>query len=212
MNTRGFDFQMVMGPLGRSPQLMRARRGADRNNPGALSKLVWAKLSERILRPATLSLGSLIFRRAHRFLLTEFARRQSVAMTKGPAEMRGVTEAAPIRDFGDRAIRFRRIGKIAPCPLQPALANIMAEIVTCPFKQLLQITFGNSFHLRHARRSELGIVKPALDRLADSMQERRLCRAARRVGCRCCKLMRECQEKIGETLRYRGPFRIAEAV
>src|SRR5579864_5961068 len=113
MNTRCLNLQMVMRSPGRSPQFMRARRGADRSASGALGKLVWTEQRKRILRPATLPFGPL-FRRAPRFLLAEFARRQPEAMTKRPAEMRGVAEPAPIGDFGDRAMRFRRIRKIAP--------------------------------------------------------------------------------------------------
>ena len=43
--------------------------------------------------------------------------------------MRGIAKAVAVGDFRDRAMRFGRIGQIGPGALQPALADVMGEIV-----------------------------------------------------------------------------------
>ena len=103
-------------------------------------------------------------------------------MAEGPAEMRGIAKAVAIGDLRDRAMRLGRVGQIGPGPLQPALAHIMGEIVADAFEQLLQIALGNAFGLRDARRRKFGIVEPALDGLADPVQQRRLGGADAGVG------------------------------
>ena len=67
-----------------------------------------AQLRERILRPAALADHR---RRRHpaRLLLTKLARRQTEAMAKGAAEMRGIAEAVAIGDLGDRPMDLSRI-------------------------------------------------------------------------------------------------------
>ena len=98
-------------------------------------------------------------------------------MAERAAEMRGVAKAVAIGDFRNRLMRFGRIRQIGPGALQPALPNIMGEIVADAFEQLLQIALGYPLGLRDARGREIGIVEPALDGLADPVQDRGLRRA-----------------------------------
>ena len=62
--------------------------------------------------------------------------------------------------------------------LQPTFAQVGREIVAGAFQHLLQIAFGNALDTRDARRREIGLVKPPLDRFADTAQQRalRICR------------------------------------
>ena len=101
---------------------------------------------------------------------------------KAAAEMRGIAKAVAIGDLRDRMMRFGRIGQVGPGALQPPLAHIMGEIVADAFEQLLQIALGDPFGLRHPRRRQLGIVEPALDGLADPVQDRGLGRAVAGIG------------------------------
>jgi len=65
----------------------------------------------------------------------------------------------------------------------------MGEVITDPFEQLLQIAFGNPLGLSNARRRKFGIVEPALDGLANPVQDRGLGRGVTRVRGRGRKLM-----------------------
>ena len=124
--------------------------------------------------------------------------------------MRGIAKAVAIGDFRDRPVRFGRIGQIGPRPLQSAFAHIMGEIVAGPFEQFLQITFGNAFRPGNRRRRELGIVEPALDGLANPVQDRSLRRAAARIRRWTRELMHKCEQEIDETVRHRRPFHVGQ--
>ena len=165
-----------------------------------------AQLRQRVLRPAALARGRRRRRRAFSFLLAKLARRQAEAMAKGSAEMRGIAKAVAIGNFRNRLVRFGGVGQIGPGPLQPALPYIMGEIVADPFEQFLQIAFGNSLRLRNARGRQFRVVQPALDGLANPVQQRGLGGRAARLRRRPDQLMRECQQEIDQALRDRGPF------
>ncbi|BAL76916.1 hypothetical protein S23_37180 [Bradyrhizobium cosmicum] len=109
-------------------------------------------------------------------------------------------------------MRFTRVRQVRPGALKPALPNVMGEIVANRLEQLLQVTLGDSFGLRDARRHQFGIVEPALDGLADPVQQRSLSRAGPCVGGRGRELMRERQKQIDERVRDRIPLGIAQAV
>ncbi len=176
------------------------------------TRLVHAKLRQRILRPAALTGYPVLRRRPLRLLLAKLARRQSEAMAEGAAEMRGIAKAIGVGDLRDRTMRLGRIGQIGPGALEPPLADVMGKVVADRLEQLLQIALGNPFGLRDARRHQFGIVEAAFDGLADPVQERRLRRARSGVGRRSRQLMGECQQEIHERLRDRIPFGIAQRV
>src|SRR5260221_12158203 len=128
-------------------------------------RMVAAQLRQRLLRPAALAGRSRGGRGAVEVLLPKFARRQSKPMTEGPAEMRGIIKTVAEGNFRNRVMRLRRIGQLRRSPLQAALAQIMRKTASRTFEQLLQITLGYSFELRHPRRRQIGIIKLALDGL-----------------------------------------------
>ena len=86
--------------------------------------------------------------------------------------MRRIAEAVAEGDIRHRAMRFGRDSPDRPSALQPALAQVMREVVAGGFKQFLQIALGNAFDLRDARRRDFGIVEPAFDGLANPVQQR----------------------------------------
>ncbi len=84
--------------------------------------------------------------------------------------MGGIAEAATEGNVGHRTMRLGRICQIRPAALQPALAQIMREIVPSAFEQLLKIALRDTFYLRDPRRRDIGIAELALDRLVDAIE------------------------------------------
>ena len=77
--------------------------------------------------------------------------------------MRGVVEAAAEGDLGDRSMRLGRRWRDRPATLQPALPQIMREIIAGALKQILKIALRNAFDLRDACRRDVGIAELAFD-------------------------------------------------
>ncbi len=105
-----------------------------------------------------------------------------------------------------------RIRQIGPGPLQPALADIMREIVVDALEQLLQIALGNTLRLRDPRRRQIGIIQAAFDGLADPVQDRGLSRRVAGVGGGSREPVRERQQEIDHALRDCRPFRIGQCL
>src|SRR4051812_35655310 len=189
MNAVRFDRKMMMLAFGRS-RLIDVGTGEIAARLG--TRLVHAKLRQRILWPAALTGYPLLRRRPLRLLLAKLTRRQPEAMAEGAAEMRGIAKTIGVGDLRDRAMRLGRIGQVGPGALQPPLAHVVSKVVADRLEQLLQIALGDSFGLRDARGHQLGIVEAAFDALADPVQECRLRCARSGVGRRSRQLMGEC--------------------
>ena len=169
------------------------------------------KLRQRALGPAAMAHGGDGACDALGLLLAELPRREAKAVPEGAAEMRGIGKAVAVGDFGDRMMRFGRVGEIGPGALQAPLPDVMREIVAAAFEQFLQITLRDALCLRDARRRQLAIPEIALDDLADAVQDRRRGRAAA-FGNGGRELLGQRKQKIGEALGDRVPLRIREGV
>ena len=202
--------QMMMGGLGREIGLI-VGGGRCGDLGGGRDRPLLAKLGECVLRPAALAGHSRRGRDTSGLVLAEFARRETEPGAEGAAEMGGIAEPIAVGDFGNRMMAFRRIGEVSPGALQPPLADIVAEIVANPFKQLLQVSLGNSFALRHARRRQVGVFQPAFDGLVDPVHDGRFGRTAA-VAYRRRHLQGQRKKQIGEALRHHVPFQIGQPV
>src|ERR1700742_3169093 len=171
MDAVGLDRQVMMGWLGR--YVIFATRRRSRNKFGRRSNDPrLARLSQCILRPASMAGGRRRERDLFRILLTELARRNTKSSAESATEMRGVTKTVTICNFGDRVMDFQGVPETRPRALQPALAEIMAEIIAYAFEQFLKIALRNTFVLCDARRRQFGVSKLALDHLADAIHGR----------------------------------------
>jgi len=83
---------------------------------------------------------------------------------------------------GHRTMRLGRICQIGPAALQPALTQVMREIVAGAFEQLLKIALRDTFYLRDPRGRDIGIAELALDRLVNAIEQRRLRANAHHFG------------------------------
>ena len=210
MDPLGRYLEVVMGGLGRGIGFI-VGGGRCGDLGGNCDRPLLAKLRQRVLRPAALACRGHRSRDAFGLLLAEFARRKTEPGTEGAAEMGGIAEAVAVGDFGNRMMAFRRVGEVSPGALQPPLADIVAEIVANPFEQLLQVSLGNSFALRHARRRQVGVLKPAFDGLVDAVHDGRFGRTAA-VAHRRRHLQGQREKQIGEALRHHVPFEIGQPV
>src|SRR6266702_7421650 len=126
MNAAGLDRKMMVLALGRSRRI-----GVGTGDIAARlrTRLMHAKLSERILWPAALTGDPVLRVRPLRLLLAKLAGRQAEAMAEGAAEMRGITETIGVGDLRDRTMRFRGVGQVGPGALEPPLADVMGKVV-----------------------------------------------------------------------------------
>ena len=209
VNPLGLDRQMMMDRFRRHLGCVVGRRGC-RNFAGRNGPLM-AKQRQCILRPAAMTNRHRRGGGALGFLLAEFARRKTKPGTERSAEICGIAEPVTVGDLGNRMVIFPRVGQVGPGALQPALADIVAEIITDPFEQLLQVSLGNPFALCHTRRRQAGILEPPLDDLADAIHDRCFGGAAT-IADRRRHLPRQCEKQIGEPLRHRVPLEIGQRI
>ena len=126
--------------------------------------------------------------------------------------MRGIVEAAAKGDLRYGLMGLGGTRKIDRGAVQSTLANIMGETVARALEQFLEVALRDPLDLGDARRCEIRVVEPALDRLADAVKQRRLTGRSARLDGSGRRLACERQQQFGQALVDRRPIRGREGV